>query len=588
MLKGIHRLFQGIYVFKKNKQLERYFKKVTRQSKKRMVEINIDIDIPAEVVKSHNELAKLLLNFGGLVDDSTNRISAFEVNKHASDNISKIEKYIVKLVNNYPKYYWKFYLTALPKEHFQGNLETTFLFAIKMVESCISFSNKEIDENELYKNGNSVTIEISDSVVKDYCKLVGYSHLLGDMYTLIRISSKGCDFKIQENELIPTPIDENGIIESIKLFDDRNVIESKVENGMNMPSKSGFSLKQRHLSNLASLIIVANENQSGKYEYIPKKATKLKDAKYTKVNFNIVPVSLETIFSEFKLSKDGLPWEIELLEVICILQFATTLILRGWFFLPDIAEKGYLLFPKGFIDAYFQGFIDSVKKMQLEKLGTTFTNDAAEVIRKHSRPLGENIYPSNVSVLFDAGKMLGFDISCSFEFLLNKLEYTKKQGDIANLRGCFFEEQTQEIIDNSKLKPARNVRNLVAKTLRFRNKSITDFDAIMVIGKSLIAISCKSILDNLDYDKGDYKTVRNITSSLEKYVEDWRAKIKIINDNKLGDNYDFSKFDEVIGLVVTPSVLYCNLTYRNELTIKGLYENMSSREFEAWINITSH
>lgn len=577
---------------KKNKRLEKYFKKATRQSKKRMVEIDIDIDIdidiPVEVGKSHNELAKILLNFGSLVDESTNRISAFEANKYAHENISKIEKSIVKLVNNYPKYYWKFYLTALPKKHFEGSLDTTFLFAIKMVESCISFSDKEIDENELYKNGNSVILEINETVVKDYCKLVGYSLLLGDMYTLIRISSKGCEFQIHENELMPIPIDEHEIIESIKLFDDRNVIESKIENGMNMPSKSGFSLKQRHLTNLESLIIVANENQSGKYEYIPKKITKLKDTKYTKVNFNIAPISLETIFSEFKLGKDGLPWEIEFLEVISILQFVTTLILRGWVFLPDIAEKGYLLFSKGFIDEHFQGFIDSVKKIQLEKLGTTFTNNGPEIIKKYSRPLGENIYPSNISVLFDAGKMLGFDISSSFEFLFNKLEYTKKQGNIANLRGYFFEEQTQELIDNSKLKPARNIRNLVAKTLRFRNKSITDFDAIMVIGKSLIAISCKSLLDNLDYDKGDYRTVRNITSSLEKYVEDWRAKIKIIDENKVGDNYDFSKFNEVIGLVVTPSVLYCNLTYRNELTIKGLYENMSSREFETWINITSN
>ncbi|GAA0786058.1 MULTISPECIES: hypothetical protein [Pseudomonadati] len=571
---------------KKNKRLEKYFKKATRQSKKRMLEIDINIDIPAEIDKSHNELAKSLLNFGKIIDESTKRISAFEANKYAQESISKIENSIIKLVNNHPKYYWKFYFTALPKEHFEGRLDTTFLFAIKMVESCISFSEKEIDETELYKNGNSVSLEINEYVVKDYCKLVGYSQLLGDMYTLIRISSKGCDFHICENELMPMPIDESAIIESIKLFDDRNVIESKVENGISMPSKSGFSLKQRHLNNIESLVIVANENQSGKYEYIPKKATKLKDTKYTKVNFNIVPISLETIYNEFKLGEEGLPWEIELLEMICILQFITTLIIRGWVFLPDIAEKGYLLFSKGFIDEYFQGFIESVKKIQLETLGTTFTNDATEIRNKYSRPLGENIYPSNISVFFDAGKMLGFDISSSFEFLFNKLEYTKEQGNIANLRGYFFEKQTQELIDNSKLKPASNIRSLVAKTLRFKNKSVTDFDAIMVFGNSLIAISCKSLLDNEEYDKGDYKTVRNITSSIEKYVEDWRTKIKLIDENKIGDNYDFSEFDEVIGLVVTPSVLYCNVTYRNELTFKGLYENMSSREFESWINIT--
>jgi hypothetical protein len=567
-----------------NKRLDRYFKEATRQTKKKQYEIDIDIDIDIEVDKNHKYLANAILDFHEIEDSQTKRISAFEINKYAQNSISKIESRIVELVNNYPKYYWKFYLTAFPKEHFRGRLDTSFLFSIKMVESSISFSEKDIDEDHLYKNGNTVCLEINESVLKDYCKLVGYSMLLRDMYTLIRISSKGCEFTICKDELMPSPFHAISTFESIELFDKRNVIESKVESGLNMPTKSGFSLKQKHLKNIDHLVIVANENERPSYDYVSKKVTKLKDKKYTILNFNIVPINLETIYSEFNLGEEKLPWKIELLEIVCILQFITNIIIRGGVFLPDIVEKGYLLFAKGFVNQALPGFIESVKKQQLEKLGATFSLNTEEILQKYKKPLRENIYPANSSLVFDAGKMIGFDLSSSFEMLFHQLEYTKKQGNIANLRGTFFETQTQDFIDKSKLLPPTNVRGLVSKTLKLNKKAVTDFDSILVHGKYLVAISCKSMLVNEEYDKGEYKAVRNTTTAIEKYVEDWRSKMRIINENLIGDNYDFTNFEKVIGLVLTPNVLYLNVSHRKELQLPGLFESMSSSEFIAWIN----
>lgn len=112
----------------KNKRLDKYFKKATRQSTKRSGEVDIDIDIENEVDKNHSELCHEILNFNEIEDSETKKISAFEANNYALNSISKIERKIIELVNKYPKYYWKFYFTAFPKEHFRGRLDTTFYF----------------------------------------------------------------------------------------------------------------------------------------------------------------------------------------------------------------------------------------------------------------------------------------------------------------------------------------------------------------------------------------------------------------------------------------------------------------------------
>ncbi|EMR44819.1 hypothetical protein [Pseudomonas putida] len=570
-------------------QLNKYFEQSYKLLKRKQTKLNTTIDLPSEIDKNHASLFLELLDFKKLIDKPDNQISASSLNSYAKESLSRVENNAIELANKHPKYYWKFYLTGFSKDHFKGELETSFLFNLKMFESCISFSEKRINEAELYKNGNAVALEINDSVVKDYCKLVGYSLLLKDLYTLIRISSKGCDFQYHIDKPFPTPIYDNLVNESIQLYDNRNVTESTVDSGMNMPSKSGFSLKQKNLRKIENLLILANENAEAdvKYEKIPKTFKNPKEKINTKMNFSIIRISLETIYDEFKLGNEKLPWADELLEIIGLLQFVTDAILRGWVLLPAVAEKGYILLPKTFVTNYIHGFIESVKKYQLGKLGISFSINAEDLIKKYSRPLRGRIYPANTSIIFDAGKMFGFDMSCSFEILLHQLEYTKSQGKIANLRGLFFESQTQDSIDASTFKPASNIRALVAKPLKLGNKQITDLDAILVSGKTLVAISCKSLLVNEDYDMGDYRTIRNITSSIEKYVEEWRSKTTFINNNKVGDNYDLSEVDHIIGLVLTPSVLYCNVSYRNELSLKGLYENMSSHELEAWLSSVS-
>ncbi|MDU0111814.1 hypothetical protein RT723_02070 [Psychrosphaera aquimarina] len=168
------------------------------------------------------------------------------------------------------------------------------------------------------------------------------------------------------------------------------------------------------------------------------------------------------------------------------------------------------------------------------------------------------------------------------------LEYTKKQGKIANTRGFFFEKQIQDVIDKTKYKPSKLAYKYISKTLKLNNKAITDFDAILQVGTTLVAISCKSILQTDIYDKGDFKSIRNVTSSIEGYMDDWKTKIKLVNENKKGDNYDFSSFDDILGIVLTPTIFYIGTSFYAELDIKGLYTHMSQAELIKWLEESSN
>ena len=50
--------------------------------------------------------------------------------------------------------------------------------------------------------------------------------------------------------------------------------------------------------------------------------------------------------------------------------------------------------------------------------------------------------------------------------------------------------------------------------------------------------------------------MRNARTTLKKAVRDWDRKLATIRSNPVGDNYDFSRFERIEGVVVTPHVLF--------------------------------
>ena len=89
------------------------------------------------------------------------------------------------------------------------------------------------------------------------------------------------------------------------------------------------------------------------------------------------------------------------------------------------------------------------------------------------------------------------------------------------------------IISNSLLRKSSTVCRGVlmrilairGRTQRYANVNVTDIDAIGVHGKTLLMVSCKSVVYSSAYDTGNYDTVRNTGGLIEKAVKYWRDKL---------------------------------------------------------------
>jgi hypothetical protein len=188
-------------------------------------------------------------------------------------------------------------------------------------------------------------------------------------------------------------------------------------------------------------------------------------------------------------------------------------------------------------------------------------------------------------VVRSCGDLVAIDFGCATTRLDFAFGFPKVTGLQANVRGQHFELSVQSVVDSS---PWFNpeLRSLRGRTLRVAGKAVTDIDAVGAKGDRLLLISCKSILYG-EFDLADYKVLRNTASLLDKAVASWATICRFLRENLVGDNYDFSSFTEVIGLVCTPVVLYTPLGAATDKVVDGLYAAVSISELRVWLDGSS-
>ena len=83
-------------------------------------------------------------------------------------------------------------------------------------------------------------------------------------------------------------------------------------------------------------------------------------------------------------------------------------------------------------------------------------------------------------------------------------------------------------------------------------KAITDIDAIGERGDRLLLVSCKGIPFSDAWNRGECRAVLNVAAAADAAVADWRDRMAKLQAEPRGDNYDFSRHSELIGVVVFP------------------------------------
>ncbi|RDS79586.1 hypothetical protein DWU98_17505 [Dyella monticola] len=158
-----------------------------------------------------------------------------------------------------------------------------------------------------------------------------------------------------------------------------------------------------------------------------------------------------------------------------------------------------------------------------------------------------------------------------------------RDGEAANTRSNLFELRVQGLLDESPWQAPTTVRNMRGLTLRLGGKHLTDIDAIGCKDNQLLLVSCKSTIYSPQYDAGDFRVIRNRESLLLGAIRDWEKKVTFLQRNPVGDNYDFSNFDLIEGVVCTPLPVFVMHMPDVCTTPKGLLSGCSFVELESWL-----
>jgi hypothetical protein len=121
------------------------------------------------------------------------------------------------------------------------------------------------------------------------------------------------------------------------------------------------------------------------------------------------------------------------------------------------------------------------------------------------------------------------------------------------------------------------------RDLRLDGITIGEIDAVAAKGGVALLISCKSTVYSQAYDQGRFQTIRNARTMVERAVDRWRDLIGRLETRRQGDNFDLTAYERVIGVVVTPHVLYVEPPLLDEYATDGLRWSSSSNELISWL-----
>lgn len=181
----------------------------------------------------------------------------------------------------------------------------------------------------------------------------------------------------------------------------------------------------------------------------------------------------------------------------------------------------------------------------------------------------------------EAGVVMDFESASTR--LIKTLRYPQVTGAESNVRADLFEVQTQDAINSTAWEPPRQFAKLRGRDLKVDGDVIGEVDAVGYRGGQLLLVSCKSILFTPEYDVGRYNLVRNRATRIANAVERWEELIERLRKNPVGDNFDLSGVDEIHGVVITPSVMFVELSTLTRESLPDLRYYSSYQELMEWL-----
>lgn len=486
-----------------------------------------------------------------------------------------IENSIYQLVQSYPSPQWLWFIRRLPEEVLRGSLATTrgYLSALATVASGLS----KRAAGPVPLVSGLVEYQINDKIARDLYRFLTVVSSLFDVHVSLRFAGKGATFrKPVGKRFLPRWGVSHELRQAIELYDKR------VANTQTPFHRLGTEIAAPTKS-LDSMMLV--------YQTIPGFVQAPLGSELVHVEAHFAPrvVSVDAL-RELNFALQYIApelWSRDVLALATLLRGSRDLVASFHGGFAGLLQVGYLMLKESSFHERLAESWSDILDWQKESFPALEPIRETVELLEELKTMSGALWPLQVGPVvrqFEDGICL--DLYAATNLLETRFEFPAQQGEVANVRARHFELAVQDRINVSSWKPPDKLLRLRGVALRLKGAELTDLDAIGAKNKTLVVVSCKSVIYSKDYDAGDYRVVRNIASNALESVENWSEIIKRLRENPVGDNYDLSDYTDFVGVVCTPTVVYVPIGSCTELAAENLSHLVTLHELGEWL--TSH
>lgn len=496
----------------------------------------------------------------------------------------------VRIHSPYGRLRWLWYLRRIPSELLEGEYSTTLGYDSALAEA-ITWAMPE-SEIEVERTTPWINLPVNRSVCRRICQFIERVKFISNLHIMYRRVGKGAYLDLRGPQI--QAVNDEETDRAISIYDQRH-------SEVNAIFGKAFGLAP-HEFDLDQLRAVDKDGTLKLSVVVPCRPIEvpiaLKNAgkgmrKNAFVRARHIPWMIDgkSLLNPMNLGEE---WErMVLRRVSCLIQMSISLPLFMTGLenaLVNCLKTGYFIVEEARAERIMNKALPEINNMLsdwflVEEWPETYAQwrDAAFRFEPQTwplepggflRPVGQN------SILMDVVTM---------SLALNSgLRLDRSQSEIANVRAGLFEDQVQSVVNQSPWAPSEDLSRLRGKPLRRDRRHLTDIDALGVMGDTLLCISCKSVVYDPHYDVGDYRVVQNNKSRIDEAVRDWSTLMASLRAQPKGDNFDFSSFSKIIGVVCTPFVVYTDNAEALKEIAPGLLACVSIGEFRTWLNSGSY
>lgn len=541
-----------------------------------------------DVSKYVLELLSQLKKFDFFKDaQSKKRLSALESGQFFADCIGEMEQIFAPHIRAYSAMRWMYYLRRTPNPVFSGDLHSTVANNRALAEIYAQRSERV---EEARWGGAGFEFSLDDSTLRHVARFAAFVIIMNDLQVDFRFASKGCEYAFGTERVpksspwgtkaaslltfkakspadaisLPRRVDSDEIVAAARIYDQRHNVRSTflghalmragladTTDAKNKPPEY-MTLREAIWSLTEETLISPQELLDG-HPF----ADMVKEGMKALVRFGPTGIELDALFDLYRLpAMAAINIDDSAVLNLITLLLGGRLLESRRFAALRVMELGYFVVDPDEWDALANGEYASVCdriRTALPQLNAPATFElfsaACHAYRGSAWPIvhGNPVRSTPNYVCIDMwAASMGF---------ITALQFPKVQGQVANERATWFEDVVQELIDTTPW-TAPEIRSLRQKPLTLGGKTLTDIDAIGTQGRDLLIVSCKSIPYTMDYDRGVYNAIRNAESTVVNAVAHWKHIVETLDANRVGDTYDLSCFDRIIGVVCTPFAVY--------------------------------